>query len=361
MTSAPTNPLEIPPYQLQSLIASVAEQHGAQVRCVQALGPEIYAGCSNGELLRFALEKGDQTKSQAYTLLSRQNLPGPAARPIDDIVLVGSIARALILSGNQVHFYTLPSLDPVQTISPLRNVVTFTVDEQHLRRPPLNTSSPANVEPVDLCIIKRTSITLYQLRERLLYQKDIPLPQGATVARRIGRHLCVADKEFYNMINLEEASLFPFMPISQAPDSGPIKPLITVIGENEFLVVSWTGASAMGVFITGDGDPLRGTLTWPSHPEAISLDYPYIVALLPNQTIEIHNIETQGIVQVISPPASASPQQTMTTLSTSAGRYLVPSRDRTTKMRMTNVKLIREPIPLPAKPKETGLPEVTPV
>jgi vacuolar protein sorting-associated protein 3 len=73
--------------------------------------------------------------------------------------------------GNQVYFYTIPSLDPVPNISPLRNVVTFAVDEQHLRRPPLNISGPtANVEPVDLCIIKRTSIQLYQLREILLYQ-----------------------------------------------------------------------------------------------------------------------------------------------------------------------------------------------
>jgi hypothetical protein len=42
-----------------------------------------------------------------------------------------------------------------------------------------------------------------------------------------------------------------------------------VISENEFLILSWTGTSTLGLFITADGDPVRGTLEWSSHPEAI--------------------------------------------------------------------------------------------
>ena len=72
------------------------------------------------------------------------------------------------------------------------------------------------------------------------------------------------------MIDLVQASMVPLLPISQAADTTvAVKPLITVITENEFLLLSWTGASTIGVFITGDGDPVRGTLGWPSHPEAI--------------------------------------------------------------------------------------------
>ena len=72
------------------------------------------------------------------------------------------------------------------------------------------------------------------------------------------------------MIDLVQASMVPRLPISQAADTTvAVKPLITVITENEFLLLSWTGASTIGVFITGDGDPVRGTLEWPSHPEAI--------------------------------------------------------------------------------------------
>ena len=73
------------------------------------------------------------------------------------------------------------------------------------------------------------------------------------------------------MVDLEGASLFPIIPLSQAADSVTVKPSITVVGDNEYLILSWTGASTMGLFITGEGDPVRGTLEWPSHPEAVCM------------------------------------------------------------------------------------------
>src|SRR5271168_2507850 len=58
---------------------------------------------------------------------------------------------------HQIHLYTVPSLDPFPS-KPIRHVVTFAVDDQHLRRPPPS-FSPQGVrpplEPVDFCIIKR--------------------------------------------------------------------------------------------------------------------------------------------------------------------------------------------------------------
>ena len=141
-----------------------------------------------------------------------------------------------------------------------------------------------NVDPADFCVLKRASMALYSLRERLIFHKarhsivcsarvlpyaqDIPLPSRPIVARRSGKYLCFADEKFYNMIDLEAASLFPLLPLSQAEDSGPVEPFILVISSNEFLILSWTGASTLGLFITGDGDPVRGTLQWENHPKA---------------------------------------------------------------------------------------------
>jgi hypothetical protein len=87
-------------------------------------GSEIYVGCSNGELLRFTLQADDPHKVcvlsirrrrvelmfhqiESYSLLSRQSMPNE--KPIDEIVLVPSIARALILSGADLYvieYYT---------------------------------------------------------------------------------------------------------------------------------------------------------------------------------------------------------------------------------------------------------------
>ncbi|KJA21405.1 hypothetical protein HYPSUDRAFT_140625 [Hypholoma sublateritium FD-334 SS-4] len=378
MTSAPQNPAEIPPFQLQSLIQDVIDSASAstgriQVRCTQALGSEIYVGCSNGELLRFALQADDPQKLESYVLISRQTIPG--SKSLDEIVLVPSLSRALVLSDHQIHFYTIPSLDPYPT-KPIRHAITFAVDDQHLKRlqPLLSASGvPLPPEPVDFCVVKRSSIAIFTMKDRLLYQKEIPLPQGSptiTLARRTGKSLCIADKEYYSILDLEASSLFQVIPVSQSSEPTPfvVKPSITVISQNEFLLLSWTGASTLGLFITGDGDPVRGTLEWPSHPEAICLDYPYIISLLPNNTIEAHSVETQIIAQVIgAPPTSPPPSKPSSpvkpsmhqrsasstskdvligssrrvNLVSSIGGYLVPSTQRSEKMRAVPIKLLR--------------------
>jgi len=235
--------------------------------------------------------------------------------------------------------------------------VTFAVDDQHARRPPpVDPSYP--VEPVEFCVIKRSSVSCFSLKERLLFQKEIPFQSGILMARRSGKYLCVlvADDKTYGIIDLQISSLVPLLPLSQAPTMGPsdpvFKPLITVISQNEFLILSWTGASTLGVFITGDGDPIRGTLEWPSHPEAICLDYPYITTLLPNGNIEIHSVETQSIVQVVpAQPVSPTPSPRSATFSVEfavrrnlvacANRYFVPSTKRSEKMKITRVRLLR--------------------
>ncbi|KAH7919306.1 hypothetical protein BV22DRAFT_1199569 [Leucogyrophana mollusca] len=337
MASTSIDPLDVPPYLVEPLIPSITV---GKVTCAQALGSEIYVGCSNGELLRYAMQADDSSKLESYSLLSRQSLPNEKA--INEIVLVPYLSRALILCDHQIHFYTLPSLDPVPNVKPIRNVVTFAVDQQHLQRPAPSFAEPSTkLSPVEFCVIKRSSIALYSLQDRLFYQKEIPFQQGATLARRTGRYLCVADREFYNMIDLQSASMFQLLPLSQAFDNpAPVKPFITVISENEFLLLSWTGATTLGVFITGEGDPVRGTLEWPSHPEALCLDYPYITTLLPNGTIEIHSVETQAIIQVVSAPANMEDRERVTLVACMGG-YMVSSSQRSDKMRMKKVKLVR--------------------
>ncbi|KAG2008615.1 hypothetical protein CC2G_014029 [Coprinopsis cinerea AmutBmut pab1-1] len=319
---------------------------------------------------------GAEDKLETYIIVSRQIVPGE--KPVDDIVLIPSISRALVQSDRQIHFYTLPNLEP-DPIKPIRNVMTFAVDDQHLRRPAPK-SNPAlgystHVDPVEFCVVKRSGIAMFSLRERLFYSREIPLPQsqgaGSVLAKRAGKYLCFADKENYNMVDLEDAQLFPLLPISQAPsqDGAKIRPMINVISENEFLILSWTGASTLGLFITGDGDPVRGTLEWPSYPLGICLDYPHVTSLLPNGTVEVHSVDTQAQLQVIPPPPSSSRptspavrlpsspssipsprhQNIASSLSqrlamiASVGGYQVPSLQRSECMRKVPFKLLRTP------------------
>ncbi|KAH7886865.1 hypothetical protein F5I97DRAFT_1808164 [Phlebopus sp. FC_14] len=338
MSSVPTDPLALPPYLVQPLVSRVT---GANISCVQALGSEAYVGCANGELLRYALQadSSDPSQLESYTLQSRQSLSN--GKRIDDLVLIPYLSRILILCDRQVHFYTLPSLDPVPNIKPIRNVETLAVDHQHLLRPIPSAHDPSTrLQPLEFCVIKRNAIALFSLsEERLAYSREIPFQPGAQLARRTGHYLCVADDTFYNIVDLHSAQMFQLLPLSQAMDDPtPVKPFITVVSENEFLLLSWTGASTLGMFITGEGDPVRGTLQWPSHPLSLCLDYPYITTLLPNGTIEIHSVETQSIVQVVSAPTDGNVNGAQRVgLVASIGGYMVPS-ERSEKLRKTTLR-----------------------
>jgi hypothetical protein len=344
------NPLEVPPYLLQPLIPSIT---AGTVTCAQALGSEIYVGCSNGELLRYALHPdADPTKLDAYALLSQQS--HPSGKQIDELILVPCIARALILCDRQVHIYTLPSLDLVPNTKTVRNVEVLAVDHNHLQRPAAaslttrTTSTSINLpaergknDAIDLCIIKRSTIAMYSLsEEKLTFTREIPFRPGALRAQRSGRHLCVATAEMYSVIDLVTAQMFELLPVTQVEGTaGAIKPHIIVISPSEFLLLSWTGGSTLGLFITGEGDPVRGTLEWPAHPVSACLDFPYLTTLLPNGTIEVHSVETQTIIQVI--PAPKFGEGGRPGLVSCLAGYAVPSSECGDKMKKVKVKLVR--------------------
>ena len=73
------------------------------------------------------------------------------------------------------------------------------------------------------------------------------------------------------MIDLQGPMAFPLLPIQQGgDDSGSRRrPLASIVGADEFLIASDMGPHSMGVFLTGNGDPVRGTLEWGSYPESM--------------------------------------------------------------------------------------------
>ncbi|RKO91160.1 hypothetical protein BDK51DRAFT_31156, partial [Blyttiomyces helicus] len=50
------------------------------------------------------------------------------------------------------------------------------------------------------------------------------------------------------------------------------------------------------------------TLEWPSLPVSLGFQFPYVIALLKNNMLDIHNLFTQQRVQMISLPASLDPR-----------------------------------------------------
>ena len=112
---------------------------------------------------------------------------------------------------------------------------------------------------MEYCLARFTSSTAEQ---------EIPI-SGIRYGRRSGRYLCGADSENYNMVDLLENSSLPLLPFNQAQDGSKTRPSIFPVSDEEFLMLSNMGVSAMGVFITSGGDPVRGTLEWEAYPLSI--------------------------------------------------------------------------------------------
>lgn len=93
-------------------------------------------------------------------------------------------------------------------------------------------------------------------------------------AKRMGRFMCAANEDVYSIVDLQVPSAFDLLRIEQGVDepATPVKrnkPTVAIVRGEEFLVLSNMGPSTMGVFITENGDPVRGTLQWGSYPESI--------------------------------------------------------------------------------------------
>jgi hypothetical protein len=116
----------------------------------------------------------------------------------------------------------------------------------------------------------------------------------------------------YKLVNLQLSTATALIPTPQSisgsqgstpqsPGTFIPKPLIAVVGDGEFLVVSGNvnNQTTIGIFVNSVGDAIRGTLQWASYPRSITVQSPYVIALLRNKTIEIHNIRDQQCVQTL--------------------------------------------------------------
>lgn len=131
---------------------------------------------------------------------------------------------------------------------------------------------------------------------------------GAITLTRHSKILCLADHQIYKLINLQQSSVTNLIPTPQVAVSSPTLllgsgtqpyPLVAVVKQDEFLVVSGNSDSQIGIFVNANGDAIRGTLQWSSYPKALCVEFPYVAALLRNNSIEIHNILDQTLLQTI--------------------------------------------------------------
>ncbi|KAF9166248.1 hypothetical protein DFQ26_008389 [Actinomortierella ambigua] len=274
----------------------------------------LYIGTSDGYLLHYVVDEqisADMDLPQSM-LVSRTPL-GFGKKIVEHIKVLPAIRVAIVLCDSTVSFYSLPEFAPYpqQAMPHIKGVTTFSIDEAQ-KGVPLEDGS------FRLCVTKRRIIQFYNLwYDGISDPKDLSLPNGSLATIRWRNHVCFADAQDFGLIDVRAGRMITVLPVAQGGgrsgsgggnggggghhNPGVSKPVCAAIGDNEFLMASATGSgqTTIGIFCSAAGDPVRGTLQWSSYPRMLGVEYPYVAALLRNNTVEIHNILDQHMVQVV--------------------------------------------------------------
>ncbi|WVQ83199.1 hypothetical protein IAT38_005338 [Cryptococcus sp. DSM 104549] len=326
-------------------------QHGdpdqrKEVRCVEGYSQNLYIGGSDGVIEWWVCDgAGSGGNENGWALRHRHTLF--PRRPVSKMYILPKVSKLLVVSDGTLHSLTLPNLEPVPSsvMPPLRGVVSVVLDDDELEWDGEG-SDDKNAE-MKIVLVRRKVLGVYRLGNRLSSVKEIPLPSSTTHHAFFKNYVCASilspesNMAVYSVIDLSDASMTEVLPVSQLPaEEGEwqANPNVVVVpGEDEFLVSSYTGSVTIGVFLSGQGDPVRGSMEWSSHPLALAVESGLIIALLRDQTITLHSLDNlEQPAQVIS-LATSSPAFNL-----SYSPYGITVRDlvRDEKMAVTRLPLL---------------------
>jgi hypothetical protein len=129
--------------------------------------------------------------------------------------------------------------------------------------------------------------------------------------------IAFADSQNYLLIvppAVQSIPLFPFhQPISTPTTNNSVtrasytpttQPLICAVGDDEFLLAmppAETSSRSIGIFVNANGEPVRGTLEWPSYPTDIYFASPYLISFhADRQQLAIYSLLDLCLKQTIS-------------------------------------------------------------
>ncbi|WFD35730.1 hypothetical protein MCUN1_002591 [Malassezia cuniculi] len=201
---------------------------------------------------------------------------------------------------SHVSFFKYPSLAPA-SLPHIRGVLDVVLDEAGM-----------SDGYASLCLLRRRSVSLIMVeRHAWGTVRDIQLTQGAVIARRFNESLCFATATDYAVLDLDSGKTASIgLPISQATKepSAKVRPSIVPVAHGNtcaFIITSHSENGTFGAFVQQNGEPTDRLLEWPAHPRALALEFPYLCALLRNDTLVVHDVRTMAHVQTTAVSADA--------------------------------------------------------
>lgn len=284
-------------YFLETVLQQIGE-----TSCVEADQSNLFVGTSDGQLLHFVIHRDDPDSDSldfTYLLASKQYTKDRA--PVKSILLLPDIGLAAIFANDSLFFFTLPEFAPASELRSIKDVQGVLQNSSLDCRLEIDGSASLTV------FTKRKIRQVRISRSAVRLAKEVEYSDCKAACQR-GAIVCVATKTSYDLIDLDQRAKIQLFPVVQGDaeltlaQADIFRPLIISVTPEEFLLVSGSPGSpnAMGMFITLEGEITRGTLMFETYPIQIIPQYPHVLALLSNNTIEVHDINTQEKTQTIS-------------------------------------------------------------
>lgn len=268
------------PFSLEPLIDNITltnpeipESANSKITCLSAYAENLYIGTLHGEILHYYKLDAES----GYIMISRQRAHATKAKPINKILLLPQVSRALVLNGSMINVFILPELSPAN-MGKIKDVHDLAVDVD-------NFNVDEQFEEVPVILFTKKMIRIINVSPTTLkLVKDINYPNTIKGLRR-SKFSLVATKTNYDLIDIDSFQKIPLLPVcSLAPEEIKIKPFILPILKDEYLITCGLTKTepAMGMIVNNNGDISRGTIPWVSYPTSIAVSFPYTLAIFSN-------------------------------------------------------------------------------
>ncbi|KAL1915253.1 uncharacterized protein VTP21DRAFT_7529 [Calcarisporiella thermophila] len=297
-------------------VSTALDKLPVKIESIFAYGDRLLVGTANGQLYVYEVKEplvvGDDVEVSVTLLETKKSF---SRRPIEQMDIIKEIDALVSLSDGLISLHDLRTLT-------LRNHLTKT--------------RGANIFCLNTCVEMSETDGIPQLITRLFVAvrkkliifiwkdsefsdtKELPLPDRVRAMAWVGSgKICLGFTSDYALLDINTGNIKDLLTPPPTHDTSTAlgtwntlyanvssfgtrysKPLITRLPNNEILLAK----ENVSIFVGLDGTPTRKEgIEWSEPPEIMGYSYPYLVAILPRH-IEVRNIASQTLVQIIELP-----------------------------------------------------------
>lgn len=276
-------------------VAPILKNYPLDIECMHAYGDHLLVGTKQGNLLLFKLVLKPTKELKFDVQLLRSN-KAFTKKPIIQVAGVPEFHLIISLYDNLINVHDLDKVvSPlISCLQKTKGATLFVINVQKLQ-----TLTGDIQYTLRLCVVvKRKLMFFYWKNDKFLeLAPDINVPDTPKVIAWCSESLCVGFRNEYCMISVSgnKTELFP---LGKYPE-----PIVTSLEGDRFAV----GIDEKTFFLDQVAKPiLKCPVTWSDCPIAMVEDSPYLIALLPNNMMEIRTADPRLLIQKIDELASTT-------------------------------------------------------